>query len=83
MIRVAIIGCGKVADQHAVQIQRIPGAQIVAVCDVETLMAQQMAERFEVRQTFTDVSQMLEDSRHINPPPHSGPRACLSQQLIL
>lgn len=75
MIKVAIIGCGKVADQHAIQIQRIPGTAIVAVCDLEALMARQMAERFKVGGAFTNVSEMLREARpdvvHITTPPQS------------
>jgi len=75
MIKVGIIGCGKVADQHAIQIQRIPGAEIVGVCDTEPLMAQQMCERFKIGKYFTDVKEMLEtvklDVVHITTPPQS------------
>lgn len=75
MMKVGIIGCGKVADQHAVQIQRIPGAEIVAVCDSEPLMAMQMYERFRAKKYFTDVKTMLEgkelDVVHITTPPQS------------
>ena len=75
MIKVAIIGCGKVADQHATQIQRIGGAEIAAVCDVEPLMAGQMAERFKVKGCFTDPVAMLEACQvgavHITTPPQS------------
>ena len=75
MIRVGVIGCGKVADQHAVQIQRISGAHIVAVCDTEPLMAQQMSQRFKVGKYFTDTSEMLEEVKldvvHITTPPQS------------
>ena len=42
MLKVAIAGCGKIADAHAAQIQRIPGCEIVGVCDTEPLMAQQL-----------------------------------------
>ncbi|MBN2009511.1 Gfo/Idh/MocA family oxidoreductase [candidate division KSB1 bacterium] len=75
MIKVAIIGCGKMADQHAVQIKRIPGADIVGVCDSEVLMAQQLAERFGIRQYFTSLHEMLQTIRpdviHVTTPPHS------------
>ncbi len=75
MIRVGIIGCGKMADQHALQIRRIPGAEIVAVCDSEPLMARQMAERFDVRQHFANVQEMLGSAKpdvvHITTPPPS------------
>ena len=60
MIKAGIIGCGKVADQHAVQMQRIPGVEIVGVCDSEPLMAQQMRERFKVERHFTNAQEMLD-----------------------
>lgn len=75
MIKVGIIGCGKMADQHGVQIQRIPGAEIVGVCDSEILMAKQMAERFNVGKYFSHVEEMVEvvkpDVIHITTPPMS------------
>jgi len=73
MIRVAIIGCGRIADQHVQAIHRIPGCQVVAVCDREVLMAEQLAERFEVKGSFSEVSSMLRtatpDVVHITTPP--------------
>jgi predicted dehydrogenase len=75
MIKVAIIGCGKVADQHATQIQRISGAEIVGVCDSEPLMAQQMCERFKAQKYFTSANEMLDSVKphvvHITTPPQS------------
>jgi len=75
MIRVGIIGCGKIADQHATAIQRIPGCEIVAACDHEELMSKQFAERFSVKKHFTDVSELLDQIRpdivHITTPPRS------------
>ena len=41
MLKVAIVGCGKIADAHASQIQRIGQCRIVSVCDREELMAQE------------------------------------------
>jgi predicted dehydrogenase len=75
MMKVAIVGCGKVADQHAVQIQRIPNTKIVGVCDTELLMARQMCDRFRAGRHFTDVGEMLEtvkpDVVHVTTPPQS------------
>ena len=75
MLRVAIVGCGKIADAHASQIQRIKGCEIVGVCDREPLMAKQLCDRFAVRQHFTDVASLLADVRpdvvHITTPPAS------------
>jgi predicted dehydrogenase len=75
MIKIGIIGCGKMADQHGFQIQRIPGAEIIGVCDNEPLMARQMAERFNIGKHFGNVQEMLEaekpDVIHITTPPAS------------
>src|SRR4029450_3105118 len=56
-LRVAIVGCGKVADQHVHALQRIPHCQIAALCDRELLMAQQLGERFAISQCFSDLNE--------------------------
>jgi predicted dehydrogenase len=75
MIKVGIIGCGKMAEQHIVQIQKISGVDIVAVCDKELLMARDMSERFKIANYFNDVPAMLNQSHldvaHITTPPQS------------
>lgn len=75
MIRVGIIGCGKIADAHADQIRRIPDCRIAGACDREELMAKQLYERFPVDQYFSDVSRMIDSARpdvvHITTPPQS------------
>lgn len=73
MLKVGIVGCGKIADSHAAQIQRIPGCEIVGVCDREPLMAQQLYDRFPVKTYFSDLAEMLAQARpdvvHITTPP--------------
>ena len=75
MLRIAIIGCGKIADSHASQIQRIKGCDIVAACDREELMARQLYDRFRIRQYFSDLNRMFDQARpdvvHITTPPQS------------
>ena len=74
-MRVAIVGCGKIADQHVQAIHRIPDSTIVAVCDQEPLMAGQLAERFKIPRQFTNVAEMLDSTNpdvvHITTPPQS------------
>jgi len=74
-LRVAIVGCGRVADQHVQAIHRIPDCRIVSVCDQEVLMAGQLAERFSVPESFADLGEMLCTARpdvvHITTPPQS------------
>ena len=75
MLRIAIAGCGKIADQHVAAIHRIPDCQVVSVCDQEPLMAKQLGERFGISECFSDLSEMLEMTRpdvvHITTPPQS------------
>jgi predicted dehydrogenase len=75
VLKVGIVGCGKIADSHAAQIRRIKGCEIVGVCDREPLMAQQLYKRFPIKQWFSSVSDLLEQSKpdvvHITTPPQS------------
>lgn len=75
MLKVAIVGCGKIADAHASQIVRIPGVEIVGVCDRELLMARQLQERFPVRAAYDDLDTMLREASpdvvHITTSPES------------
>jgi len=75
MLKIGIVGCGKIADSHASQIQRIAGCEIVGVCDREPLMAKQLYDRFPIRHHFSDIAEMLAVARpdvvHITTPPAS------------
>jgi len=75
MLKVAIVGCGKIADSHAAQIQRIGGVEIVGVCDREPLMARQLYERFPIKGYFGDLEELLNKAQpdvvHITTPPQS------------
>lgn len=86
MLKIAILGCGKIADSHAAQIQRIKGCEIVGVCDQEPLMARQLYERFPVKRYFSELEQLLTEAKpdvvHITTPPGSHfeiAKACLAR----
>jgi predicted dehydrogenase len=88
MLKIAIVGCGKIADQHLQAIWRIPDCIIVGVCDREPLMVRQLAERFEINTCFSDLHEMLEITRpdvvHITTPPQSHytlARECLRRGI--
>jgi predicted dehydrogenase len=78
MLRVAIVGCGKIADQHVEFIQQIPNCQIVGVCDREELMARQLQDRFGVPGCFTDIEDLINHAKpdvvHITTPPQTHSR---------
>ena len=74
-LRVALVGCGQIADAHLQEINKIPQASAVAVCDRYLDLARQAAARFGVRGVYSDLTQMLERERpdvlHVTTPPRS------------
>lgn len=75
MLKVAIVGCGKIADSHASEIQKIAGCEIIGVCDREDLMARQLYERFRVKRYYGGLNTLLSEGQpdvvHITTPPQS------------
>jgi predicted dehydrogenase len=75
-LKVAIVGCGKIADGHIEEIKKMPDrARVVAVCDQEILMAEQIAVRYGIPSHYDVFDRMLEaekpDVVHITTPPQS------------
>jgi predicted dehydrogenase len=74
-LKIAIVGCGQFAESHVQEIKKIPLADLVALCDLEKLMGEQLAERYEVPQYYDDINELLQTARpdvlHITTPPHS------------
>lgn len=75
-LRVAVVGCGKIADGHVEEIQKIPQqARLVAVCDREPLIAEQLCMRYGIPKYYDDFARLLEQEKpdvvHITTPPQS------------
>jgi predicted dehydrogenase len=82
--RVALVGCGQIADAHLQEIKKIPGAEAVAVCDRHRDLATQAAARFGVPGVYTDLGRMLAEARpdvlHVTTPPHT--HAAVAKQAL-
>jgi UDP-N-acetyl-2-amino-2-deoxyglucuronate dehydrogenase len=63
--RVAIIGCGRVSGHHCRSIVQTPGAQLVAVCDLNFEKADTYRQQFGAL-AYRDYHQMLVDNPSIN-----------------
>lgn len=74
-LKVALVGCGQIADGHVSEIQKLGNARVLGVCDLERLMAEQLAVRYGVPHYYSDYEQMLDelhpDVVHICTPPGS------------
>lgn len=75
VLKVAIVGCGKIADGHVEEIQKLPVARLVGVCDRELLMAEQLAVRYGIGAYYDNFERMIARQRpdviHITTPPES------------
>ncbi len=62
MVRFALVGCGKITRKHAGTIgaDRVPGAELRAVCDLNADAARAYGEEFGVP-WFTDMHEMLKE----------------------
>lgn len=74
-LRIALVGCGQIADGHVSEIAKIKTAVMVAVCDSEPIMAEQLAMRFSIPKWYDNFENMLTvekpDVVHICTPPSS------------
>jgi predicted dehydrogenase len=59
-VKVGIIGAGMIANRaHAEAFQAVPGAEVVAVADVDEPRARAFAEKYSIPQVFSDYETLL------------------------
>mgnify|MGYP001159208532 CR=1 FL=1 len=59
-VRIGIIGVGQIGKMHLDRYQAIPGAEIVAVCDVNDAEARRVGEAYHVPHVYDDFRKLLE-----------------------
>ncbi len=63
-IRIAVVGAGAIAQvAHLPSLRRLPGVEVAAICDNDLSKAQALAGRFEVKETFDDIEEVLKYTR--------------------
>lgn len=63
-VKVALVGCGRIAGHHARSIVAAPGVALGAVCDLDPAKAQAYGDEFTVP-AYTDYRKMLADHPEI------------------
>jgi UDP-N-acetyl-2-amino-2-deoxyglucuronate dehydrogenase len=58
-VRTAIIGCGKIADLHAIALDRLEVAEFVACCDNQVDRAMALAAKYSAPHVFADVGELF------------------------
>lgn len=60
-LRVGIIGAGAITQvAHLPVLRKLKGIEVVAICDTDVAKARALADRFQVRDAFSDIEEILE-----------------------
>ena len=59
-IRIGLIGAGQRGQQHLETYQHVPGAEIVAIADINEALAQRVAAQFNIPYVYTDYRKLLQ-----------------------
>jgi predicted dehydrogenase len=63
-VRIAVVGAGAIAQvAHLPVLRKLPGVEVAAICDADVGKAQALASRFEVKDTYDDIEDVLRYSR--------------------
>jgi predicted dehydrogenase len=69
-----VVGCGAIAREHLAVLAELEYVDVAAVCDISPVRAEATADRFGIRQWYTDHKKLLSDVRpdlvHITTPPN-------------
>ncbi|HJS19340.1 MAG TPA: Gfo/Idh/MocA family oxidoreductase [Anaerolineales bacterium] len=59
-IRMGLIGTGQRGQQHLESYEQVPGAEIVAIADINEALARHVADRFNIPNVYTDYQDLLQ-----------------------
>ena len=80
-LRVGLLGAGVISAPHALSLQNIPSARLVAICDKDLAKAQALGRKWKVNATFDSLEEMLTQARldvvHILLPPSAHAAAAI------
>lgn len=62
-IRIAIVGCGSMANAHAGIYGNMDNVEIVACCDIIENMAKEFAEKYNIPKYYTDYRKMFDTEK--------------------
>ena len=59
-VKVGLVGCGRNSENHLRVYSNTDRVRLVAVCDIDSNKAEEMAKKYGVQRTFTDFNSMLD-----------------------
>jgi predicted dehydrogenase len=60
-VKIGVVGLGLVSSAHIKGYMSHPGAEVVAVCDLDEPQAQKVAKQFGIPKYYTSYTEMLTD----------------------
>lgn len=60
ILRLAIVGCGRIAPRHAEAIHEIDNSKLIAVCDIKKERADLLSKKYDVK-SYYDYAKLLEN----------------------
>jgi predicted dehydrogenase/nucleoside-diphosphate-sugar epimerase len=73
--RVALVGIGYISDFHLAAVRRVPGAQVVGICDLSRSRAERLAAQNPGLKAYTDVAALIAEQSptviHVLTPPQA------------
>jgi predicted dehydrogenase len=82
-LRVALVGCGRIAHVHCAYLRQVPSVELVGACDPQRASREQLTARWQVP-TYADTDELLSAARpdvvHVVTPPAT--HAALAVQLL-
>jgi len=74
-LRVAVIGAGKISEEHLRFLSSRKGIELAAICELSDVLGKFTAERFSVAAAYSDYRKMLDELRpqvvHVLTPAHT------------
>jgi len=58
-VRLGIVGIGQIGKRHLARYDSVPGARVVAICDVDEAEVRRVAEQHGIRHALTDFRELL------------------------
>lgn len=83
-MRVAILGCGHISEQHIRTLKKIKAIDLVGVCDLNFKLAKSLSERHKIPRAYENIDKLLAECNpdvvHILTPPQT--HRSLAKQVL-
>ena len=60
-IRIGVIGVGIIGESHLMEYQKIPEAEVVAICDINEVRLNEIGDKYNIARRFTHIGKMLQE----------------------